>query len=165
MRTGEHPSREWVPLQYLSPLEPLTGMGEHPSREWVSSVWADWNHWWEWVNTPPDRESLSSWSKLLTKMGECLSRLWVAFQCASVSVNMIHLADHVSRKWVLLHLQALNHLWIVMMLILCLECNLISLTDSLINFIVLLWSPSRSLIWLFFLICTLKRMILACQCL
>ena len=46
-----------------------------------------------------------------------------------------------------------------MMLILCLECNLLSLPDSLLNFIALF----RALIWLIFSIRTLKRMILACH--
>ena len=61
LRKGEHTSREWVPLQYLNRSEPLTRMDEHhPASESLSSIWADQNHWREWLNTNSESESLSS---------------------------------------------------------------------------------------------------------
>ena len=58
IRTGEHPSRQWVSLQQLSRSDPLTRAGEHPSRMWVVL------------------QCLSR-SEPLTRMGEHPSSLWV----------------------------------------------------------------------------------------
>ena len=95
-------------------------------------------------------------------MGEHLSRLWVALQCASVLVDLIHFGWSCIQK---ASPSASLGSKPLMMLILWLDCNLLSLPESLINFIAVLRNPSSALIWLLFLICTLKRIILTWQCL
>ena len=51
----------WVTLQFLnrSLAEPLMRTTEHLGSESLSSVWADQNHWREWLNMHPGCESLS----------------------------------------------------------------------------------------------------------
>ena len=147
-RMCEHPSREWVPLHHFGRSEPLTRTGEHLSRKWVL-FWG------------------LSRLELLMRMGGHLSREWVTLQFLSwfQPLTELEMGEHPFSMWVgaSVSVDLIYFGWTciqevspsapsapLMMLILCLDCNLlhqVSLPDSLINFIDLLldlWSNSFS---------------------
>ena len=125
-------SRMWVALKELSRLEPLTRLAEHASRLWVTlDIWADWNHWREWLNTHPGSEcspvfermrttDKNGWTSIqrvsalqclirsepLIRMGEHPSSLWVSLQCLSRSEPLMRTHQHPSSSWV--NLQCLS---------------------------------------------------------
>ena len=63
-------------------------LNTHPASESLFSVWADQNHWQEWLNTHLACESLQylSRSEPLTRMAGHASRKWVPLQC-SMQIN------------------------------------------------------------------------------
>ena len=161
---AEYASSKWVPLQCLGRSEILTRMAEHAFSKWVPpSVWADQNHWQEWLNMHPGYESLpivwadqnywQEWLKIclfcihllclsrsepLTRMAEHASSLWVCpvFEQIRVTDKNIYLASKsLCSIWA-----DINH-W--RWLILHLECNLLSLlildVTSLTSFRTLIW--------------------------
>ena len=59
LRMAELVSRKWVSLQCLR-ISVLMRMAEHASSEWVTLHWREQNYWWEYLNTHPASELISS---------------------------------------------------------------------------------------------------------
>ena len=71
--------------------------------------WMMWiSHWWEWPHMHSASEFLSIFQQIrisepLTKMVECLSRMWVALQCFCRLELLTRMVEHVSSLWVTSH--------------------------------------------------------------
>ena len=76
----------------------------NPESESLFSVLADGNHWWEWLNTHPASEfvlqCLSGPHSPI--MAEHPSSLWVTLRCSSRKGPLMKMANHPFREWVAL---------------------------------------------------------------
>ena len=109
-RVIEHASSEWVALHFLTTDQ--NGWPWHLASELPFIVWADQNHWQEWLNLHPASELLyivwvdqHHWQKWWNMHPGCvlLSIFWA---------DLMRVAEHTSSMWVTLHCWAYhNHWW------------------------------------------------------
>ena len=103
-RLAEHSECEFT-LQCMSRSEPLTRLVEHiQSVSLLSSVLADRNHWWDWLNMDPECESFSSiwadqnnWCKWLN-MHPGYELLFSEFPLKSEPLR--RMVKHIYSEWV-----------------------------------------------------------------